>query len=115
MTPKQVSELSDFELNKSIAKALGFQIGHQAGSMMGIADGSAMGRYVDYCNNWNDLMPLVVEYEIDYLTTNKDGKEYDAYPVDTKYKVAFGSNKNLQRALAECLYLVLLEKQKNGI
>jgi hypothetical protein len=51
----------------------------------------------DYCNNWNDLMPLVVEYRVMdiFLFTKTETSMQD----------------DLQRALAECL-LKVLEAQK---
>lgn len=51
---------------------------------------------LNYCNNWNDLMPLAVQYFFNHP--------------EWLYK-SFESD-NTQRVLAEYLYLVLLAKQE---
>ena len=89
--------VSDFELNKAIAEALGFKIGNIAGTKVGIDDGSATGRYVDYCNNWNDLMPLVVRY-------------LPMLGISRREFIDLLQSENPQRALAECLLKVLESK-----
>ena len=57
----------------------------------------------DYCNNWNDLMPLVVENEIDLCCL---GKMWSADYYDADYAIR-GKNKIPQEALCECLWMVL--------
>lgn len=92
--------MSGYELNKAIAEALGWKVlGKSIFSESEIYVRKEIGpRFrVDYCGNWNDLMPLVVEYKIMdiFLFT----------------KTATSMQDNLQRALAECLLTVLKNKQ----
>ena len=67
--------------------------------------GDFAGSY-NYCNNWNDLMPLVVEHRIS-LCDIGNGKSWDA----CAYEDIQVENENPQRALAECLLKVLESKQ----
>ncbi len=110
--------MNDFELNKAIMWIVKSwkgatitnnenpnAIGHTEtlfiqGAKIGIST-----YFVDYCNSWDDLMPLVVEHNISfncYAQTN----EWHAFvfPVGT-------NNENPQRALAECLLKVLTENK----
>lgn len=73
----------------------------------------------DYCNNWNDLMPLVVEHKIDLqcnIRWNKDNTDmweachWDAQEADKEY---ITNNNNPKRALAECLLKVLTAKAED--
>ena len=56
--------MSDFEINKAVAKGIGLDTGWQAGNKIGIADGSPTGRYVDYCNNPSDAWPIILRNEV---------------------------------------------------
>lgn len=108
--------MTDFELNKVIAKALGYTC-HESNN----GDKVWIRKYnrsagetdyfglVDYCNNWNDLMPLLVDHKIGYRVPISMGDRnlYTAISFNG-YRV---SNENPQRALAECLLKVLQEKQ----
>lgn len=60
------SKLSDFEINKRVANALGYQTGWQKSNSqaIGIDDGTIDGRYVDYCNNPAHAWPIIVENRI---------------------------------------------------
>lgn len=72
---------------------------------------------VDYCNNWNDLMPLALEHGIEFDTyVDGDGLRYIEaqwwYKHDTDFiSVYSDADKNPQLALALCLYKVLLAKK----
>lgn len=59
-------QVSDFEINKAVAEALGYDAGWKAAgcAAIGIAEGSAFGRYVDYCNDPADAWPVILENEI---------------------------------------------------
>lgn len=59
--------------------------------------------------NWNDLMPLVVEHEIT-LYKYIDSSGWQAFKGSLTDMEITTDNLNPQRALAECLYLVLKEK-----
>ena len=67
---------------------------------------------LDYCTNWNDLMPLVFEHEVD-ITAPHGGKMWDATHWDEDSDVdkwVECSNTNPQIALVDCLIKVLEEK-----
>ena len=128
LSPEQVNKLSKFELNCYIAIILFPDLQYaDSGLVTKLKDGAAnfrlcnaigedldAGTY-DYCNNWNDLMPLVVEWGI----SRKDMAER----VDhiCYREVSLGGcvtgrtfevrNADPQRALAECLLLVLQDKE----
>lgn len=94
LTQEQVSELSDFELNKSIWLIVKNPKHNYKDC-----------RVVNYCNSWNDLMPLVVEHKINiHSRTTNDWSAWSS--------VFAGINENPQRALAECLFLVLQVNNK---
>lgn len=90
--------MSDFELNKAIAEALGLHVLNRIGDESGVY--TLENDMLDYCNNWNDLMPLVMKYahEFDWVLpiTPDDGAFMFLY-----------KQENPQRALAECLLKVL--------
>ena len=119
-----MDKLTDFELNKEIVEALGFIVTSQpyCGSVIAIHNGNSMRlRFVDYCNNYNDLVALLIQYlisieiyknrviakdcmfgiEVDKLFY--EGLEGDL-PLLEKQRIVL-------RAGAECLLKVLQEKQ----
>lgn len=107
--------MTKFDINKAIADFVGAE--YHVALRSGYGDCRMLMKkdrraselpYFDYCNNWNDLMPLVVEYGI---TWNKYKDGYHAIPIDEDNKIydfsLIAINKDLQRALAECLLKVL--------
>lgn len=99
-----MKELSDFELNKAIYAAIPKNEMRDLRKML-----------PDYCNNWNDLMPLVIEHSIQ-LDTSYDNGKHTAYHGKGMmfFQCDFVShNKNAQRALAECLLKVLESKSES--
>jgi hypothetical protein len=106
-------KLTKFDLNKAIAeqlKALNVYKGRD-GQIIYTSD------VPRYCNNWNDLMPLVVEHKIDLEFADIDVTEeivraqgfiWDGGDITHHYEVI---NKSPQRALAECLLKVLENKK----
>ncbi len=105
MTNEEISKLSDEELRLNLVLRL---IPKQAYKWY---KAYLKVGYGDYLNNWNHLMPLVVEYGIAYVvdTCQIHVKSY-FYP---KIKVSKGLHK-FQRALAECLLQVLIAKKEGG-
>ena len=99
--------MTDFELNKTIAKALGISLEPDSEYHNRINSSSVMWyggksyHSADYCNNWSDLMPLVVEKGISLEAELRDGYWY------ARSNLCSSRNKNPQRALAECLLKVL--------
>jgi len=65
----------------------------------------------NYCNRWSELMPLVVEHNINHEGCKRDGFGAYKFRFNNKESDFYTNNKNLQRALAECLLKVLEEKQ----
>lgn len=95
--------MTDYELNIAISEKLGITNGDDGGyhqpKIMDLSK-PELERLIDYCNNWNDLMPLVVKYSKDLDW--ESGEDFYHSMCD---------NKNTQRALAECLLKVLESKQ----
>lgn len=108
--------MNDYELNMAIAELI------YPDSTVKKDDETESGIYViqktvgylfrDYCNDWNDLMPLVVEHGIHvakYITW------WGAYTCDTKPEGengCLGYAQTTKRAYAECLLKVLISKNK---
>ena len=111
--------MNDFELNRAIAEALGYIVTVENHTFN--SDGFVINGFIsthakptpytmpDYVNNWNDLMPLVVEHGISSLHQNFD----NSWIVDQFHGQPCFDGENLQRALAECLLKVLLDKQES--
>ena len=106
--------MTPFELNKAIAELVYPDLSPDELRMTVRIDDS-MSIYndavVDYCNNWNDLMPLVVEHSICF---DIYGGELDhCYTVDTwsEETLHWTEGDNPQLALAECLLKVLEAKE----
>lgn len=113
--------LSKFELNKGIAEELGFKVDSQGlvpcqGVWINTPEGGPS-RWFDCLSNWNDLMPLVVEYSLSSIDRREDGYNgtgrYMVQSVtvdeDQNYWFIESFGDNLQRALAECLLKILKE------
>ena len=111
MTNEEINKLSDKQLAIAIAKAL--YIYHSDGNYRSVRVWNpgmqAQIEEKDYCNNWNDLMPLVVEYGIVH---SRDTAQFHAHSYF--YDNCKTSNNSLNRALAECLLKVLIEKNKTN-
>jgi len=125
MDIKEVGILSDFELNIRIAELISINTKQEVefyNEQVLIQKLGNVGKnlksflLVDYCNNWNDLMPLVVEHGICYADRQNDGYlgqgrflvQYAAKQLESgRYEFIEKRGDNLQRALAECLLLVL--------
>ena len=64
MNKEQLEKLSDFEINKLIAEKLFRATYWKAGDKIRVDDGTPTGRYVDYCGNLSDMMPLAFANKI---------------------------------------------------
>ncbi len=115
LTQDQVSELSDFEVNKGIAEFLDIYMSDNGfGTVRVWASGvpnSIKGVVKDYCDNWNDLMFTIEELNLDFSShQNMIGWRV---VLSYSYGEAWESSaKNRRRAASECLFLVLQEKVK---
>ena len=121
MTNKEISELSDFELNEKIASLLGkneemdfilskdWEVYQQGNISVALCNNpkQTYNCFPDYCNIWNDLMPLIFEHKI--RLTPFPGETYQAAKYAPKICIEV-TNANPARALAECLLMVLIEK-----
>jgi hypothetical protein len=121
LTQEQVSELSDHNLTKNIVLLLGLTLHHKQYEQDAVViwgdefDNGDIDTYlVDYCNNWNDLMPLVVEHALKIQTFKRRNKFLVRVILNDNTDSFTAGAKTLQRALAECLFLVLQEKANNG-
>ena len=60
-TQEQLEAMSDFELNKAVAKSIGhitFKSSMEGGCDIGteqVCRGVRFNKWVDYCNNWSDM------------------------------------------------------------
>jgi len=96
MTPEERNKLSDENITKGIAELVYPKNGWDIYRNNSKIDPDTYIRYedssnyeqVDYCNNWNDLMALVVEHK----------EFFDNFPIDIMFN---------KRELAECLLLAL--------
>jgi hypothetical protein len=102
--------MTEFELNKAIARQLGYRVKSFYGSDTKIKCNNLL--VVDYCNNWNDLMPLVEKYRLD-VEWSEAGALVSYFEIEV---ATFDENckpvKSLKRALAECLLKALQAKKE---
>ena len=117
LTQEQVSELSDFEINKGIAEFLNIYMSDNGFGAVRVwvsgVPNSIKGVAKDYCNNWNDLIPLVVDHDIEFFRcshVDNKAKEYQAFCANPDIAENEAVNCKLERALAECLLQVLIAK-----
>jgi len=87
--------MNQYEVNVAIAKALGFTLIPTPMHKTGIQLKGWEGKTVDFCNNWSDLMPLVVEHRIGV----------------SRWLNWYGKDIWNQQDLAECLLKALQEKE----
>ena len=66
-------------------------------------------RQINYLENWNDLMPLVVEHRIMLEPHDLPCADWCAFWEDGFGKSFTATNESPQRALIECLLKVLTE------
>lgn len=78
---------TDFDINKAVAEALGFELSNYFGPDYGYykidsREYSALARVSDYCNNPSDAWPIILEHKID-LKHRFEGFDCDYAPVPT--------------------------------
>ena len=98
--------MNDYELNKAIAAYVyPDEIIHMVrGKVLIHTIGT-----LDYCNNWNDLMPLVIAHKISLQKRLCGGWGAVSQPAKDWPIIV---NKIPQRALAECLLKVLTNNKE---
>ena len=110
--------MTNAELNKSIAELVYPQmdVHTKLGNNAAYFDNETRGWSVNYCNNMNDLMPLVFGYKLN-LIRRRDGSgcayQY-IYDGDDDIASIQAHDKDPQLALAKCLLLVLQAKAKES-
>ena len=104
--------MNDFELNKAIAELthpnLDWFMDSTCYDNTTVAANSGDGWTLNYCANWNDLMPLVIEHRIE---TEDLDTMWVAIGLRADGSLLSVTNTDLQRAYAECLYKVLKNKE----
>jgi len=114
-TREQLDGMSDLEITKVIAKKLGMEIINQSDDavMCGYAGMRSTVADRNYCNNWNDIMPLAVEYRIK-ISEDLGGGYISSPHIITRYEmggVIYFCHQSPQRAIACCLIMVLEVKK----
>ena len=110
--------MTNAELNLAIAKLVYPDAIHyrkdSVGDLYAFYGNGVMLKCPD-CNNWNDLMPLVVEHKIclcpEYFSDTGYTGKWDAEFDDCGFAV-ISNDDDPQRALAECLLKVLEAKDE---
>lgn len=105
ITKEQLQAMSDFQRNVKLFELLG----GRACSLKEGGDGNIVfenGCTINYHNTPNDIMPLQIEHKVNILW-HPDKRKWMAMNFYGDY-----FDKNLLRAIACCLILVLQEKQK---
>ena len=75
---------------------------------VGIADGSAIGRYVNYCSDWSVTGPLMVEYGVEIGPYSKDTwmAANIEFIEDTMSYRHVSENKNPLRSVCEVILMI---------
>ena len=98
-TKEQLRGMGDFEVNKALEKLVGAYCDEFAGLHF---------PHPDYCNNWDDVMPLVDSLRISLIPCDSS-KHWVA---DSFCELFSFIDENPKRAAACCLILVLQEMGK---
>jgi len=116
MNNEEISKLNNNQLSRKIALQLGEDVAERY--LHDVVNVVLNGNIVDYCGNWNDLMPLVVEYGIAFGQISYENENGDKIFQAGRWTLPFErleshtrTSRNPQRALAECLLLVLQDKE----
>jgi hypothetical protein len=98
-TKEQLREMSDSEQNKVLEKLTGRYCQDCFGKYI---------RTMDYCGNWNDIMPLAIEHGIMYeISENRSGEKLvRAFNMDRSIITPWTAI-SPQRAITSCLIMVL--------
>lgn len=109
------SWMSDFEINKLVAEALGEEVtgNHHSSVICKDKDNPDTGWLRDYCNSWADMGPLINEYGIGVWThPDFDGKWSARFNIKRGVSVVYDvtQDKNPLRAAAIC-FLMMKESE----
>lgn len=66
----------------------------------------------DYCNNWNDIMPIVILLGVDLVSFSSPDGSFDYYVTHVLFgQESFPADNGIQRALTICCLKVLIANQ----
>jgi len=125
-TREQLGKMNDFEVNKALAEKLGFTVETRSVFKINVpcvvTESGDIHKLSDYCNSWDDIMPLAVEHGInltnlvvvDYKSENQKNwvacESLDADWDRVLYSCgAAYDDDSPQRAIACCLLLMELK------
>lgn len=108
MTERSYESMSDAEVNKAVAEALGMELSNYFGDDFGYyicKESSPMGMLVrvsEYCSEWNMIMPIAEEHKIS-VDWVEDMKKWSALsPAGSQFNCINYQHENPRRALAIC-------------
>jgi hypothetical protein len=116
-TREQLEKMGDAEVDKELAQKLGFKVEQHSIVNIGLQwcivdeDGSLC-RIKKYCSNWNDIMPLYMEYGIDLHKLRADKQLYTAETTRGYHQHI--TCESPQRAIACCLLMLDLGAKARG-
>lgn len=118
MTNEEISGLSAFELNKAIAEALNIFKSDDGFGRVRVWDSGMPfdGEPKDYCNNWNDLMPLCDKFNVTSSKLASGGfHAFQRLYHKSSFETCCHATevKGHKRARAECLLKVLIAKEND--
>lgn len=119
LTGKQIGELSSKKLTQSIALLLYKNVREINGltrqkiQVINNIESDIkceVWRTVDYCHDWNDLYPLILQFKIERHLQADGSHLFDAYLDDKDcFTVIKENDEQVQRGYCECLLLTLQE------
>ena len=107
-TQEQLSEMSDFEVNKAVALKLGdgplnIPPSNNENAVMIITDATCPPLVYDYCNSWADAGPLIEKYGICLTKTTRTGEEWFAFLWSSNVEAR---SESPTRAICECFLMM---------
>lgn len=117
MTPAQVALFDSKTLNRAIAEEQGYSILPTVGGPDSVSyecNEHGITHGVDYLNDWEHLMPLVIELGISHMSykgsKDPDVAQFQRFSPNIFIEVIAKNRERsaTQRALTECVLLVLL-------
>ena len=115
-TKEQLEAMSDFEVNESLCLKLGYKLMPDVAPIHdlqaavyhnGCKHSEYNGTEINFCNNWNDIMPLAVEYGVN--VNPNAGSAYAVLQPENQFRFCNNDSPNAQRAIACCLLLMELQ------
>ena len=105
-TPENLREMSEFEINKEVAKILGISV-WSSGKYL-IPNSNLRGDHLNYCQSPSDIMPIAIENRFN-MTPSSDGGYNVNYHASPNIH-HWSHHENLYRAICEVFILMMQEK-----